>query len=304
MHHEIISILNSMIIIIKNKWHEYCFELNEFGFNKTNIYDEANILQIAKCFDFFNLKKQREKMAQHKTSINGTKNTETIYGTAGHDTIHAYAGDDTVYGSNKASVDDGWDHNVDGLGNDNIDGGKGNDTLYGGVGKDTLTGGTGNDTLYGGADDDVLNGNSGVDTIWGGNGNDNISGAAGDDILDGEAGDDEYEFNGVTLASNGTDTISTFDGAGVAGGDTLEFSVAAVNAAVLAATLVDPGLVAGTLSAGNFVSGAVAADPDDYFIYDSGALYFDADGSGAGAAVQLATLTGAPAITAADIVLA
>ncbi|HEY8085122.1 MAG TPA: hypothetical protein VIE69_05920, partial [Methylophilaceae bacterium] len=64
------------------------------------------------------------------------------------------------------------------------------------------------------------------------------------------------------------------------------------------------------LSAANFVSsntaaGAVAHDATDHFIYNSssGALYYDADGSGAGAKVQIATLgtTVHPALTAADI---
>jgi hypothetical protein len=40
-----------------------------------------------------------------------------------------------------------------------------------------------------------------------------------------------------------------------------------------------------------------------HFLYSSGALYYDADGSGAGAKVQIATLgtTVHPALTAADI---
>jgi Ca2+-binding RTX toxin-like protein len=107
-------------------------------------------------------------------------------------------------------------------------------------------------------------------------------------------------FSGVTLASNGTDTIA-FVGVG-AGGDTLQFSVAAVN------TATGSTLIAGTLSADNFFSGSdlSSVGSDDYFLYDTddGSLWFDADGSGIGAAVQLATLTGAPAIDNTDIVLA
>jgi hypothetical protein len=44
-----------------------------------------------------------------------------------------------------------------------------------------------------------------------------------------------------------------------------------------------------------------AGDGDDYFIYNAGVLSFDADGNGAGAAITLATLTGAPDLTADDI---
>ena len=48
-----------------------------------------------------------------------------------------------------------------------------------------------------------------------------------------------------------------------------------------------------------------AHDADDRIIYDenSGALFYDADGSGAGAAVQFASLRHHPAITAADFLV-
>ncbi|HYI65013.1 MAG TPA: hypothetical protein VEW71_09025, partial [Allosphingosinicella sp.] len=65
------------------------------------------------------------------------------------------------------------------------------------------------------------------------------------------------------------------------------------------------GLPAGALNANAFVVGSAAADADDRIIYDqsTGALYFDADGSGDGAAVQFATLQGGPSLTAADFVV-
>jgi len=45
-----------------------------------------------------------------------------------------------------------------------------------------------------------------------------------------------------------------------------------------------------------------AADADDYLIYRSGtgALFYDADGNGAGAAVQIAVLGSGLALTVAD----
>ena len=51
-----------------------------------------------------------------------------------------------------------------------------------------------------------------------------------------------------------------------------------------------------------FVAGTAAQDADDRIIYDpaTGALYYDGDGNGAGAAIQFATLTGAPLISASD----
>jgi serralysin len=49
----------------------------------------------------------------------------------------------------------------------------------------------------------------------------------------------------------------------------------------------------------------LAGNADDRIIYetDTGKLFYDADGSGAGAAVQFAVLTGNPTITNADFVV-
>ncbi|MCB1968095.1 MAG: calcium-binding protein, partial [Candidatus Accumulibacter sp.] len=63
----------------------------------------------------------------------------------------------------------------------------------------------------------------------------------------------------------------------------------------------------GTLAAGSFRSGAavVAADGDDFILYDtaSGALSYDADGNGAGAAVPFATLGIGLALSSADFLV-
>lgn len=64
------------------------------------------------------------------------------------------------------------------------------------------------------------------------------------------------------------------------------------------------GLATGALAAEAFNNGG-AVDADDRIIYDTatGALSFDADGSGATAAIQFATLTNFAAISSADFLV-
>ena len=191
-----------------------------------------------------------------------------------------------------------------GLGDDQINGGDGadqmygrqnDDTLSGDAGADALYGGDGNDQLHGGADGDMLDGGNGADVINGGDGVDSIFGRDGDDVLDGGLGDDTmFGGNGAdvfvfstTLSAVNIDRILSFDVAA----DTIQLDVDIF-------TAVD----VGALAVGAFVVGATAGDADDRIIYDptTGALYYDADGDGAGSAVQFATLSPGLALTAAD----
>jgi len=113
-----------------------------------------------------------------------------------------------------------------------------------------------------------------------------LDGKGGGDILVGQGGADTFAFTTAPGGGN-VDAIGDF----LSGTD-----VIALDDAVFA------GLSAGDLPAGAFVIGTAAGDADDRIIYDqtTGALYYDADGNGAGAAVQFASLSGAPALSASD----
>ncbi|MFO1200867.1 MAG: tandem-95 repeat protein [Burkholderiaceae bacterium] len=155
---------------------------------------------------------------------------------------------------------------------DTLNGGAGNDVLRGGVGDDRVDGGTGNDTIYGGA---------GADRITGGAGNDALFGGADATGLDGAA--DVFVFNAALSATTNVDTITGFEADGT---DRLLLDPAIFLAIAGGAT---PGLDAGEFRA---AAGGAAADGNDYVLFDTstGKLYYDADGTGAGARVQFATL--------------
>ena len=134
-----------------------------------------------------------------------------------------------------------------------------------------------------------LRGSDGANTISGGAGNDIIAGGLGADTLVGNAGADFYLFD-TALGGGNVDAITGF----VSGSDRIVLD-----------NLIFGALAEGGVNPGAFVLGTSAGDADDRILYDAatGALYYDADGNGAGAAVQFATLTGAPALTASDFVV-
>ena len=67
------------------------------------------------------------------------------------------------------------------------------------------------------------------------------------------------------------------------------------------AKLVTPGALQSSFFRAS--TAGTAVDADDFVLYDtdSGQLFYDADASGAGARVLIATLTALPALTSADI---
>jgi Ca2+-binding RTX toxin-like protein len=136
----------------------------------------------------------------------------------------------------------------------------------------------------------TLTGDGSANSLTGTLNNDTLIGLAGNDILSGGAGADRFVFNTALNATTNVDTLTDFR----SGTDR-----------ILLDHLILTALTTGTLAATSFVAkaGAVAHDGNDYILYDTttGNLAYDADGTGAQAAVLFATLSGHPTMVAADI---
>ena len=154
-----------------------------------------------------------------------------------------------------------------------------------------LTGNTGNNVLSGLDGNDTLSGGLGNDSLLGGIGNDRLTGGNGNDTLTGGVGTDTFVFETAPNLATNFDTVQDF----TSGSDVLAFSRAVFTG--FAAT--------GAMSVDAFWSGAgvnTAHDATDRFIYNTttGVLWYDRDGTGSAAAVQVATLTGHPGLAFSD----
>jgi Ca2+-binding RTX toxin-like protein len=139
--------------------------------------------------------------------------------------------------------------------------------------------------------DDRLVGAAGAQNLSGVGGHDTLEGRAGNDWLWGGGGSDTFVFRefGAANADNIGDFGSNFD------------TIALDNAA-MAALGADGDFVAGDARFAANSSGS-AQDGADRVVYNTstGQLYYDADGSGAGVAQLIATIQGAPGVSATDI---
>jgi uncharacterized repeat protein (TIGR01451 family) len=156
------------------------------------------------------------------------------------------------------------------------------------AGDQILFGTTGNDLVQGGDGNDILDGGDGNDIVDAGAGNDILRGGFGNDTLTGGAGSDSFVFSTPT---EGVDTITDFENGGI-------------DRIVVSAKAFEGGLTPDTiLQQSQFVLGTTAADSDNRFIYDpaTGNLFFDPDGTGNTPQQEIATLTGAPSLSASDI---
>ncbi|MFN9259386.1 calcium-binding protein, partial [Microcystis sp.] len=143
------------------------------------------------------------------------------------------------------------------------------------------TGNTLNNIITGNSGNNILNGGTGIDTLIGGTGNDTITGGAGSD---------RFTFNN---RNEGIDTITDFLSSQ---GDKITVSAAGFGGGLAAET---------AITAEQFVLGTTALNASNRLIYNTitGDLFFDGDGTGTLAAIQIATLSSKPTLTASDILV-
>ena len=250
-------------------------------------------------------------------SATGNNDRNHAIGNAGNNYFNMRAGDDTI----QAGAGNDWidmsAFGTESYGFDEIDGGAGTDTvnfaisagqqsavnvdltsgLFNGGG---LAGGGGGlvqnvERVIGAGFNDSIKGAAVAETLEGREGNDTLSGMGGNDTLVGGTGQDTFLFAVAPGAAN-ADLVSDF----VSGTDKLAFDNSVFTALGTAG-----GFAAGD---GRFAAGAgftAGRDASDRLIYNTttGQLFYDADGTGAGASQLVATLQGAPAITATDIIV-
>ena len=175
---------------------------------------------------------------------------------------------------------------------ENALGGWGSDTILGNEAANGLFGRGGHDTLGGEEGNDRLSGGNGQDRLTGGGGSDWLSGGAGSDLLTGGFEGDIFAFDARPLRTN-RDRIVDFN----VRDDTIW-----LDDAVFKTVSKAHDTAPGRLRKSFFATGSTAKDGNDHVIYDkkAGVLFYDPDGTGPDAAVQIATLTRKLKLTAAE----
>ena len=144
-------------------------------------------------------------------------------------------------------------------------------------------------SLIGNAGNNVLNGGAGNDVLSGGAGNDTLIGGAGNDTLTGGVGNDAFVFNTAWAPPTGISsrTSATLRATTIPSSSTMRSSPG------LAKRRAERRLLQGRCGHG--------WQRLHHLQPDTGGLSYDADGSGRHAsAIQFATLTNKPVLTAAD----
>ncbi|MBF9234928.1 cadherin domain-containing protein [Microvirga alba] len=136
----------------------------------------------------------------------------------------------------------------------------------------------------------TLRGTTKADTLIGGMGDDTIYGRQGNDVLVGSAGKDIFVFDTKPNAKTNVDIIIDFN---------VKIDSIWLDRAVFKKLGKGP---AAELNKKFFTVGGKAKDKDDYVFYNksTGTLSYDADGSGAGKAIEIAKLSKGLKLTYAD----
>jgi RTX calcium-binding nonapeptide repeat (4 copies) len=147
----------------------------------------------------------------------------------------------------------------------------------------------------------LINGNGGDDTLLGGGGNDTLAGGSGNDILTGRDGTDTFRYDSP---SEGADQITDFSS------DIIAVSASGFGGGLVAGVTLTTDQTISSGPPGQFLAAPGATAPivgfgnTNRFIYNTttGDLYYDSDGI-LGGTILIATLQGAPSLTASDIVV-
>lgn len=223
--------------------------------------------------------------------INGNGNTlgNVLIGNAASNVLNGAAGADTLAGG---LGDDGY--TVDNVGdvvtelpNEGLD--RVNSSvsyvLPDNVENLTLTGNAAINATGNGLNNSIT-GNAAANVIDGGAGHDVLNGGNGDNTLTGGSGVDYFQFR----VAGHIDTITDFNVVD----DTIKLDKKVFS--VFTNPLPSP------IAPGQFVTGTQALDANDFIVYNktTGAVFYDADGNGAGEAVQFAGVTPGLALTNGD----
>jgi len=246
-------------------------------------------------------------------ALNGNNADNHFTGNNANNYFNARAGNDTILG---LGGNDNIDMSTGGTsspGQDVIDGGAGTDTVdYAGYARSGVSANLATGVVTGGGDGGAGGATlTSIERFVGGGFNDSITGSAVAEYLDGRQGNDTIRGGGGNdslLGGTGNDFFVFAEAAGAANADRLTDFASGVDELMF-----DNAVMAGLGANGAFVSGddrfhaaagAVGgADAEDRMVYNTstGQLYYDADGSGSGAAQLVATLNAGAALAATDI---
>ncbi|HYI49009.1 MAG TPA: M10 family metallopeptidase C-terminal domain-containing protein [Allosphingosinicella sp.] len=221
-------------------------------------------------------------------NLTGNELDNEIYGNAGNNQLNGGGGSDRL-----AGFDGNDSYLVDNAGDSVIEAANGGtDRVFAGVSY-SLAAGQAIEALstdwHAGTAAINLTGNELANSVYGNAGANVVNGKGGSDTLVGFGGADQFLFD-TALGAGNVDIVADFQ----VGTDKI-----VLDDAVFA------GLGLGALSPGAFATGAAAGDSSDRIIYNSatGALMFDADGNGGGAAINFAQLNPGLALSASDFLV-